>query len=228
MTEFTRYAIFAVPDGDFFRVGSEWLGWDSASATEVAHPEIDGLSSPAADITETPRKYGFHGTIKPPFRLVEGARQEDLETALAAFCAVRPPVEIPKLVIRRLGGFVACVPETPAQSLKDLASSTVAGLDPFRAPPSQAELDRRRRVGLSASQERMLKYWGYPYVFEEFRFHLTLSGQMDEAEADRLVARLSDHFAPVLSQPYLMDSLGLLGEAPDGRFHLIHRYTLAG
>ena len=113
-------------------------------------------------------------------------------------------------------------------ALSDFAAATVAGLDPFRAPPSEAELDRRRRVGLSASQERMLKYWGYPYVFDEFRFHLTLSGRLEEAEACALADRLTAHFAPVLPEPYRIDSLGLLGEAADGRFHLLHRYTLAG
>jgi len=225
---FARYAIFAVPDGAFFSAGSDWLGWNSETGTDVSHPDLDGLPAPAPDLTATPRKYGFHGTIKPPFRLIEGARQEDLENALSAFCAVRAPIEIPRLVIRRLGGFVACVPDEPVESLTALAAATVAGLDPFRAPPAQAELDRRRRVGLSASQEKMLQYWGYPYVFDEFRFHLTLSGRLDEPQAEALAARLTTHFAPVLPTPYRVDSLGLLGEAPDGRFHLLHRYTLAG
>ena len=228
MIDYTRYAIFAVPDGAFFRAGSDWLGWDSAAGAEVEQPSLDGLPGDAAEITATPRKYGFHGTIKPPFRLAGGTRREDLEAALAAFCSVRPAVELPKLVIRRLGGFVACVPEASSSALSDLASATVAGLDPFRAPPSEAELERRRHVGLSASQEKMLQYWGYPYVFDEFRFHLTLSGRLEEAEADRLAERLTRHFAPVLPEPYVIDSLGLLGEASDGRFHLLHRYTLAG
>lgn len=228
MTDDTRYAIFAVPDGAFFRAGSDWLGWNSETGTERPHPTLDGWDGKVEDITATPRKYGFHGTLKPPFRLVTGSRREDLEGALSAFCAVRPPVEVPRLVIRRLGGFVACVPEAPVEALNDLAAATVAGLDPFRAPPSEAELARRRRVGLSASQEKMLQYWGYPFVFDEFRFHLTLSGRLDVTPADALAARLSAHFADVLPEPYRIDSLGLLREAADGRFHLIHRYTLAG
>ena len=118
MTDYARYAIFAVPEGAFFRAGSDWLGWDSEMGAEVAHPDVDGLPGSVAEITATPRKYGFHGTIKPPFRLMEGTRREDLEGALAAFCTVRPVVEIPRLVIRRLGGFVACVPEAPAASAR--------------------------------------------------------------------------------------------------------------
>lgn len=228
MTDYTRFAIFAVPDGGFFQTGSDWLGWDSAAGVERTQPELDGLPGPAQDLTATPRKYGFHGTIKPPFKLGAGTTREDLELAMSSFCAVRPAVEVPKLAIARVGGFVACVPDAPVQALHNLAQTAVAGLDPFRAPPTEAELERRRRVGLSASQEKMLQYWGYPYVFDEFRFHLTLSGRLEANAADQLAERLTDHFAPTLPAPYRIDTLALMGEAPDGRFHLLRRFPLGG
>lgn len=228
MTDYSRYAIFAVPDGAFFDAASAWLGWNSMTGETMAHPDLDGLPDTPEAITATPRKYGFHGTIKPPFRLAQGLTRADLEKALAGFCEIRPAAQIDRLVIKRLGGFVACVPETPSASLHDLACATVAGLDPFRAPASEAELVRRRKAGLSDTQEQMLKYWGYPYVFDEFRFHLTLSGSLPEAQAEQLANRLTDHFSPTLPEPYTVDSLCLLGEAENGRFHLLHRYTLAG
>ena len=49
---------------------------------------------------------------------------------------------------------------------------------PFARPPGAAELERRRKAGLSAAQEKMLLRWGYPYVLDEFRFHLTLTGRL--------------------------------------------------
>lgn len=37
-------------------------------------------------------------------------------------------------------------------------------------------------MGLSAAQERHLQRWGYPYVFDTFTFHITLTGQLGRAE----------------------------------------------
>ena len=228
MTAFTRYAIYVLPQGALYDAGAAWLGWDAVSGQEVAQPVLDDLPKPVADLTATPRKYGFHGTIKPPFRLAEGTTRATLEDAAEALLASLAPVEVPGLTVRRLGGFVALVPDGPAPDLAALAGAVVKGLDRFRAPPTEAELARRRTSGLNARQEAMLAAWGYPYVLEEFRFHLTLSGRLPEVEADALVVRLSDHVAPVLERPYGIDTLALMGEAEDGRFHLIHRYTLAG
>ena len=228
MTAFTRYAIYVLPQGALYDAGAAWLGWDAVSGQEVAQPMLDDLPRPVAELTATPRKYGFHGTIKPPFRLAEGTTRAALEDAAAALLASLAPVELPGLTVRRLGGFVALVPDGPAPDLAALAGAVVKGLDRFRGPPTEAELARRRTSGLNARQEAMLAAWGYPYVLEEFRFHLTLSGRLPEVEADALAARLSDHVAPVLERPYGIDTLALMGEAEVGRFHLIHRYTLAG
>jgi putative phosphonate metabolism protein len=228
MTAFTRYAIYVLPQGALYDAGAAWLGWDAVLGQEVAQPVLDDLPRPVAELTATPRKYGFHGTIKPPFRLAEGTTRAALEDAATALLASLAPVELPGLTVRRLGGFVALVPYGPAPDLAALAGAVVKSLDSFRAPPTEAELARRRTSGLNARQEAMLAAWGYPYVLEEFRFHLTLSGRLPEVEADALAARLSDHLAPVLERPYVIDTLALMGEAEDGRFHLIHRYTLAG
>ncbi|WJY23068.1 DUF1045 domain-containing protein [Fontisubflavum oceani] len=228
MTAFTRYAIYVLPQGALYDAGAAWLGWDAVSGQEVAQPMLEHLPRPVAELTATPRKYGFHGTIKPPFRLAEGTTRAALENAAQILIASLASVELPGLTVRRLGGFVALVPGGPAPDLAALAGAVVKGLDRFRAPPTEAELARRRTSGLNARQEAMLAAWGYPYVLEEFRFHLTLSGRLPEVEADALAARLSDHLAPVLERPYVIDTLALMGEAEDGRFHLIHRYTLAG
>lgn len=228
MPTYARYAIFAVPEGAFFETASNWLGWNSVSGSETRHPNLPNLPDSPEMLTATPRKYGFHGTLKPPFRLAEGLNPEDLETALEGFCALRPAVTIPRLVIKPLGGFVSCVPETPCDALADLAASTVAGLDPFRAPAPEEELARRRKTGLSARQERMLQYWGYPYVFDEFRFHLTLSGKLERPEAEALAGQLNNHFSPVLPESYMIRDLCLLRENADGRFQVLRRYELKG
>ena len=91
---------------------------------------------------------------------------------------------MPALQITSLGSFLAFVPGQASTELPQLASSLVSELDPLRAPLSDAELTRRRAAGLTPAQEMLLKKWGYPFVMDEFRFHLTLSGRL---QADALL-----------------------------------------
>lgn len=227
MTPYRRYGIYVVPEGAFYRKGAQWLGWDSVAGVAVPHPVLDGLPRPVAELTRTPRNYGFHGTIKPPFHLVADQSETALRDATASLCARLAPVTVPALTLQRIGGFVAVVPSERSEALCRLAAETVTGLDRFRAPPSAAELARRRKSGLSDRQKALLGKWGYPYVLEEFRFHLTLTGAFGR-DADALAQVLTGHFAPVLPAPFVIDSLCLMGEDMDGMFHLVHRYTLSG
>jgi putative phosphonate metabolism protein len=228
VTVYRRFGIYAVPNGALFAAGSAWLGWDSADGRAVPHPQVPGLPAPAADLTATPRKYGIHGTIKPPFRLAEGTDDARLGAAMAAFCATRAPVTIPRIALRRLDRFLALVPEAPVAPLAELADATVAAFEPFRAPLTEAELARRRKARLSARQEALLQRWGYPYVMEEFRFHITLTGPLGADQLDTAEAALGACFAPFIGQPLTIGDLALMGEDAEGMFHLIHRYALTG
>jgi hypothetical protein len=68
--------------------------------------------------------------------------------------------------------------------------------------------------------------WGYPYVMEEFRFHITLTGKRPKGELPGITTALEGLLLPVLPRPYEIDALSLMGEDAAGRFHLIHRQTL--
>ncbi|MBO6674047.1 MAG: DUF1045 domain-containing protein [Rhizobiales bacterium] len=227
MAPYSRYAIYVMPKGPLYDRASTWLGWDARRGLVREQPEIGGLPAPTPDLTATPRRYGFHGTIKPPFRLPEGKTLSGLQDACAELAAGIDAVRVGRLVVQPLGGFVAMVPEQPCAPLDALAAQVVEALDSFRAPPSPEELARRRRSGLSDVQDRLLQRWGYPYVMEEFRFHMTLSGKLDGSDANALAERLDQHFAQVLAEPFVIDALALVGEAEDGRFHLVADYPLA-
>jgi putative phosphonate metabolism protein len=228
MDGFERYAVFAVPRGAFYRAGADWLGWDSETGRAVPQPDLSNLPASAEALTATPRRYGFHGTIKPPFRLAEGRDATALATATRAFCATQPPVSVPALAVRRMGRFIALVPAAPCAGIADLAGAAVAALDAFRAPPTEGELARRRTSGLTPRQEVLLTCWGYPFVMEEFRFHITLTGKVPPDTAEVVRDALAAHFAPHLAAPLVVDSLCLMGEDAGGLFHLLHRYALAG
>ncbi len=225
---FTRYAIyFAPPAGaDWARFATRWLGWDMETGTQVLHPVADGID--VATVTEGPRKYGLHATMKPPFRLRNGQTIDDLHNACAELAACNAPVILDGLGIAQLGRFLALRPVGDTNALNALAAACVQDLDRFRAPASEAELARRRAANLTPEQEANLLHWGYPYVLETFRFHITLSGRLDKATLMAVETALTTHLAPLLPSPFRIGDLALVGEAEDGRFHLIHRYALSG
>jgi putative phosphonate metabolism protein len=223
---FTRYAVYYTPpEGAFSEFGAAWLGWDATRGTAVAHPEVAGLPAPVAEITETPRKYGLHATMKPPFRLAEGQDEAGLRDAFARFCAQARPVLLDGLAVTALGRFLALMPEGDTTALDALAAETVRAFEPFRAPLSAAELARRRAGGLSPDQEARLMEWGYPHVMEGFRFHITLTGKRPKSELPALRDILAGQIMPLLPRPYPIDALSLMGEDAQGRFHLIARHV---
>ena len=229
MDGFTRYALyFAPPPGPLADFGAAWLGWDPRSGRKLAHPALPGLPMPVASITRTPHKYGLHGTLKPPFRLAQGFDVSELHNAVEALSSSLEPVLLDGLKLARVDGFLALVPEGDTIPLALLAARIVEALDAFRAPPSETELERRRQVGLSPRQEILLQKWGYPYVMEEFRFHLTLTGTLTDAEAAAVATVLRPALEPITPAPLRIRDICLFGEGQDGRFHNLHRYTLSG
>lgn len=226
---FKRYAIYYTPDpGPLAGFGAAWLGWDPVTGQELLAPDIPDLPHPVRDLTATPRKYGFHATLKPPFHLAEGETQDTLAEAVARFAATRHAAEAPGLRLAALGRFLALVPAGDDTAINALAGEIVAGFDRFRAAPSEDELARRRAKGLTAPQEANLVMWGYPYVMEEFRFHMTLTGALPPEDAAATHAALAPVVAPLLPAPFRLSSLTLMGEDTEGRFREITRFPLAG
>lgn len=227
--QFQRYAIYyTAPPGPLADFGAAWLGWDVATGLPIRHPIIQGLRDDVAEITETPRKYGFHGTLKPPFRLAEGYTNQDLVKGTEALCRELPPITLDGLELAQLGRFLALIPTGDSTALADLAAAVVQTLDQFRAPPSDAELAKRRKANLSARQDANLIKWGYPYVMEDFRFHLTLTGKMEKKRATRVFQALEPALINTLPKPFQIKHLTLAGEDAAGRFHTIEQFELKG
>ncbi|MEM8773616.1 MAG: DUF1045 domain-containing protein [Pseudomonadota bacterium] len=219
--QFQRYAIYFTPQtsalADF---GAKWFGWDMANGIR-----LDPLATD--EIIKTPQRYGFHATIKPPFRLAAGHSPQDLERALEQFCDRSFKVSLEGLKLAQLGSFIALVPLGDSHDLNALAADTVEALDVFRAPITEAELVKRRSKGLSVIQDGLLMAWGYPYVMEEFRFHMTLTGRLPKALRSEVIEALEEHLQQVPLRPFTIDALSLVGEDMQGFFHLIHRYALS-
>lgn len=227
--DFNRYAIYFTPaPGPLADFGAAWLGWDPVQGLGVDHPEVSGLPRPIAKITQTPRKYGLHATIKPPFRPGQGTTERALCAALEGLCAKQKVIEQGNLTVAQLGRFLALRPTGDERALNTMAADAVRAFEPFRAPLSDEELAKRRASGLTPAQDTLLQTWGYPYVMEEFRFHITLTGKLPKAEGKALIPRLEDILKPVLPKPFLIDGLALMGEDETGHFHQIARYSFSG
>ncbi|MGR3436081.1 MAG: DUF1045 domain-containing protein [Shimia sp.] len=212
----SRYAIYCVPDGDLGDLGAAWLGWDVRAGRAVPS------TVPEAWVA-TPRRYGFHATLKPPMRLAETGTVDDLAEAVAALAARTAPARAERLEVAALGGFVALRP-VGEHDLGRVAAACVEGLDGFRAPAPPEEVARRRAAGLTDAQEALLTRWGYPYVLDEFHFHVTLSGRVPDPAP---VARAARAHLGTLPAPFTLDALALCEETPEG-FRQIHRYPLTG
>jgi hypothetical protein len=128
----------------------------------------------------------------------------------------------------RVGRFIALTPSAHCPRLAALAAAAVRVLDPFRRPAGPAELARRRAAGLTAAQERNLIEWGYPYVLQEFRFHLTLTGNLTDPDAEVAMETLATFTAPLCRDPLPLREICMFGERSDGYFELIRRYPLTG
>ncbi|EEE35722.1 putative xylose isomerase [Rhodobacteraceae bacterium KLH11] len=221
---YTRFAIYYLPPaGPLADFGAAWLGWDVTRGCEMPGPDLPGLQ----DITMTPRKYGFHGTLKPPFRLADGCTLADLKKAVSELASALAPAQCDGLRVTPLGRFLALTIRGDTESLRRVAKACVRDLDGFRAPMSEAELARRRKPGLSARQTALLAEWGYPYVMEEFRFHMTLTGRMPKSDIPVWMGILQSQL-PDLPEPFVVDQIALCGEREDRRFELIHRHMLTG
>ncbi|MFC7551930.1 DUF1045 domain-containing protein [Pseudoroseomonas wenyumeiae] len=179
------------------------------------------------EITADPRNYGFHATLKPPFRLAtsyEAARAE-----AAALAAQTAPFQLPPLTVMDLGGFLALRESEPCAALQAFADSCVAALDAHRAPPTKAELARRRPERLSEPQRAMLSRWGYPYVFAEWQFHLTLSRRLSADEKAVVMPAAQRAVGEVAARPRVVRELCLFTQvAPGAPFLIAERLPLGG
>lgn len=222
-----RVAIYYAPcpDDPLFAAAATWLGRDPESGAPAPQPDVPDITA----VTAEPRVYGFHATLKPPMRLAAGRTCDDLLSAARSLAARIAPFELPPLAVSDVHGFLALRQTAPSAALQALADACVAELDGFRAPPSDAELARRRRSGLTPQQDAMLVRWGYPYVFETWFFHLTLTRRLSAVEKLVFQPAAERHFARALLLPRRVEDICLFTQdAPGSDFVLAARIPLTG
>lgn len=200
----TRYAIYGVPGA----------GPGAPEGSVALRSAVDAWYAAEPEITAEPRRYGFHATIKAPFRLAEGKSEGDLVKAVREFAASHDSVVLPRVVPAAIGRFRALVPGEEPEEANALAAEVVREFDEFRAPLTRADFARRNPDRLTARQRELLMEFGYPYVLDEFRLHMTLTDSL--ASADGVDARIADHFALVTGTDVPLTALTIAVEPAPG------------
>jgi putative phosphonate metabolism protein len=230
MAKYPRYAIYytAAPGSALGRFGVSLLGYDSHRGEDLPFPDEVMQAMPAwPGLTRDPRKYGFHATLKAPMALADGKTEAQLAAACELFTDLARPVPVIRPVIDSISGFIAVIPAEPQAELELLAAEATKAFDPFRAPLSPEDRARRNPDKLTPRQRDYLDRWGYPYIFEEFRFHMTLTGRLAAERREPVVAMLRERFAATGIGPLAIDAIALCRqEYPNSRFRVIGRWPL--
>jgi putative phosphonate metabolism protein len=221
-----RYAIYFVPGAEtaLYRFGTAVLGYDTYTGRDA--PCIATAGSDWSDKVREPRVYGFHATLKPPFRLAAGADETKLKSEFDAFIGAQRAIDAGPLEVRALGSFIALVPAARCPALDQLAADCVQHFDRFRAPTNAQERARRLAALLTERQVTQLDRWGYPYVFDDFRFHMTLTGRLAENDRTRAMQWLTAEFAGwPAAQRLVLDRMVIARQA-GGAFRVVHSAPL--
>ena len=225
-----RFAIYFTPSAGsaLASQASLWLGRSNRSTKITTTPQVSGISEKRmGELLKAPRHYGFHGTLKPPFRVHHNVSAELIGNRIAAFASSRHAFTLPALKLDLMDGFFCLRPGEDCEALSQLAAETVQFFDDLRLPPDKDELHKRRAPGLTAEQETMLLAWGYPYVMSEFRFHLTLTGRTRDAKEQELLHNaLSNFFHEQLLSAMTFDSLSLFIESDGEPMYCISSHPL--
>lgn len=200
-----RYAVYFCPAaGSALDVlGRQWL-----SAEDVPGIAPERLRA----LTTNVRRYGWHATLCAPFALAERMTYEDLHRIAADIAQQTSIIELP-LHLDRLASFLALRPSGGEDDVKALADHCVRRLNPLRAPNSEGAW-QRRIAQLDEVERALSREFGYPYVLDRYRFHMTIAAPASEAEEQAMRA----WFASRLANPLIarVDALTLCCEKEPG------------
>ena len=229
MANYPRYAIYdaPTPDSALNRFGAQMLGYDAHGGDDLPFP--DGVTPDWRELTGDPRKYGFHATLKAPMALPDGKTEAQLTAACEAFATTARRIPMIEPVVDSISGFIAVIPSQPSADLQQLAADATRDFDAFRTPLTPEDRARRNPDKLTPRQRDYLDRWGYPYVMEEFRFHMTLTGRLNAERREPIVDWLRDRFSATGLKTLAIDRIALFRQDDKAsRFRIIGHWPLRG
>ena len=229
LDNFSRFAVYYVPpkSDHLAKFAAAWFGWDIYQGMKVNYPKLHDLNYHIKEITSIPGKYGLHGTLKAPFFLAHDKTIEELRLSMSLLARSIKKFEIPSICLGIIDEFIAIVPTSQNESIHSLAKKCLEDLDSFREAESDEILNKRRSGRLSTSEEHNLLKWGYPYVLDDFQFHLTMTGKLPLKVCRHVFSVLNSELQEVLNAPLFISKICLVGENKmDGKFGVIEEFSL--
>src|SRR5258708_3931650 len=167
MAHFPRYAIYyASAQGSALdQFGAERLGYDAWTGEALPFPAdvVEQMPDWRA-LSDDPRKYGFHATLKAPMALADGKTEKMLLATCADFAGAARPIPVITPIVNSISGFIAVIPGQRSHELEQLAADCVAAFDPFLTPLTPQEPARRHPPRCPPRQLADLCHWSTPYA----------------------------------------------------------------
>jgi len=230
MAPFPRYAIYYAPaqGSSLDQFGTEMLGYDAWIGAALPFPgDVVERIPDWRELSDDPRKYGFHATLKAPMTLADGKSEKMLLAACAEFANAMRTIPMIAPVVNSISGFLAVIPAEKSSALQQLAADAVRAFDGFRAPLTAEERARRNPQRLTPRQVDYLDRWGYPYVMEEYRFHMTLTTRLEEIRREDVLTMLRERFARLDLAELAVDRIALFRQDDaKARFTIIGDWPL--
>ena len=220
------------PHSPLAQLGAQWLGRCAQSRRAMRQPDFPTISPETLHArTAAAARYGWHATMKAPFALKPGTHMDAIPRAFTSLAQSKKALTLPPLTLRNMGDYLALVPNAPSSALQELAFDCVRTLHPLAEPLSDQQLAQRRLTRLTASQDAMLLQWSYPFVGEEFQWHMTLTGSLSglmDGELQALREAALQWFRPVLNQAVELDAICWFVEpVAGGDLYEAQRFALA-
>lgn len=230
MTDFPRYAIYYAPAADtsLAGFGAGLLGYDAWAGCELDFPgEVTDAVPDWSELTTDARKYGFHATLKAPFALANTRTEAELCEACAGFAATPRTIPLIRPVVEAISGFIAVIPAEASPVLQEFAAACVLAFDPFRAPMTPEDRARRKPELMTPREREHLDRWGYQYVMEDFRFHMTLTCRLSDERRRPILAMLQRRFAALGITTLAIDRIALFRQPiASSRFSIIGSWPI--
>lgn len=201
-----RYAVYIAPS-DTSMLGE--FGRHVLQSTPVQNDRPLQLS-----VTEKAAHYGFHSTFKAPMELASGCTEQALLDAVQDYVHTKQRVALTGLQPNIVDGFLALtLPDSP--DVDAFAADVMHSFEPFRAPLSEADRQRRNPETLPERKRQYLENFGYPHVLEEFNFHMTLSNRIkNEQDSHSYHQWLMQNYKMIVTQTPWLDQLAVFWQ-PD-------------
>ena len=180
-------------------------------------------------IIKTPQHYGFHGTLKAPFELHPDYNLYHLDTTLIKFCSSFPDFSIKSLKLQIIAEFIALVPNGEVERLYQLHRKLTEEFNYLCGPLSDFDRDRFLARGLTNGQKKYLCRYGYPFILDSFKFHLTLTSSLTENEQTTCLELLDNMIVDFKDERLSVDRVCLFKqETRKSPFFMVKEYNLQG